>query len=185
MFWVAMETHPELNSKIELMVSCSFLFVGNVFNQNFFIGWFGSGSVGSPDEVAHPRAHYFCQPIAGCIRWPAIIFCCNWKFDRFCRAQVLFEWFGTKAFLPSNRIVKLMSKYLCDQAEWEADVCENIFFLISGADPTNFNKVRLAPRFHLFHFCNAIADNNRSVLGENRNSALYGDNYCRGYSISS
>ena len=55
--------------------------------------------------------------------------------------QFLFELLGTKAFLPSGTAVRLLSKYVCDQTKWEADICENIFFLLSGADPVNFNEV--------------------------------------------
>jgi hypothetical protein len=53
----------------------------------------------------------------------------------------VFEWFGTKAFLPSGPVLKLMSKLFCDQTKWEEDFCENIFFLLSGSDPANFNEV--------------------------------------------
>lgn len=53
----------------------------------------------------------------------------------------MFQWFGTKAFLPSGPVLKLMSRLLCDQTKWEEDLCENIFFLLSGSDPANFNEV--------------------------------------------
>lgn len=60
-------------------------------------------------------------------------------FDTF--LQLMFDWFGTKAFLPSGPVLKLMSKLFCDQTKWEEDFCENIFFLLSGSDPANFNEV--------------------------------------------
>lgn len=56
---------------------------------------------------------------------------------------MLFELFGTRAFLPSGRVVRLLSKYMCDQSKWEEDLCENLFFLLSGSDPVNFNEVSL------------------------------------------
>lgn len=99
MFWVAMETHPELNEKIELMV--------------------GLAPVASVRLMKSPIR--LITPFTN-------------------QLKILLEWFGTRAFLPSNRIIHFMSKYICDQTTWEADLCENVFFLLSGADPTNFNK---------------------------------------------
>lgn len=99
MFWVAMETHPELNDKIELMVGLAP--VASVSRMK------------SPIRIFTPFIHEF---------------------------QLMFEWFGTKAFLPSGPVLKLLSRLFCDQTKWEEDFCENIFFLLSGSDPANFNE---------------------------------------------
>ena len=54
--------------------------------------------------------------------------------------QLLFHLLGTRAFLPSGRLVRLFEKYMCEGTGRKAQFCENIFFLLSGSDPVNFNE---------------------------------------------
>ena len=53
---------------------------------------------------------------------------------------MLFHLLGTRAFLPSGRLVRLFEKYMCEGTGRKAQFCENIFFLLSGSDPVNFNE---------------------------------------------
>jgi len=99
MFWVAMETQPQLNERIELMV--------------------GLAPVASVAQMKSPVK--FLTPY-------------------FRQLELLFQFFGTHAFLPSGRLMRLFEKYACDQSKWESDFCENILFFLSGSDPDNFNE---------------------------------------------
>jgi len=99
MFWVAMETQPQLNSRIELMIGLAP--VASVARMK------------SPIRLLTP---YFRQ------------------------LEVLFKVLGTHAFLANGRLMRLVEKYICDQTKWEADLCENVLFFLSGSDPLNFNE---------------------------------------------
>ena len=53
--------------------------------------------------------------------------------------QGLFKLFGVKDFLPSDWIVRETSEILC--YEFPDLVCENILFVIAGADKSQLNEV--------------------------------------------
>ncbi|KAI6236165.1 Lipase [Aphelenchoides besseyi] len=53
----------------------------------------------------------------------------------------IFNLLGDGEFLPSNWLMKLISKYVCD-GEFEA-ICANIIFLVAGPETSNLNQTRM------------------------------------------
>ena len=45
--------------------------------------------------------------------------------------------------MPSNEMTQILAEYACDQTMIEADVCENILFLLTGYDNLQANKTLL------------------------------------------
>lgn len=56
--------------------------------------------------------------------------------------QFLMKLFGVNEFLPSNKLIALLSDMLCADSEVYLPVCTNILFLLFGTDTEQMNTVR-------------------------------------------
>lgn len=52
-----------------------------------------------------------------------------------------FDVFGSGEFLPNNWIMKLVSQSVCAGLKVEADLCDNVMFLIAGPESNQVNDV--------------------------------------------
>ena len=57
--------------------------------------------------------------------------------------QLLFKLIGVDEFEPSNEMIQTFVEYACDKTMIEAEVCENILFLLTGYDNLQANQTLL------------------------------------------
>ena len=63
--------------------------------------------------------------------------------------QTLAEWIGYDEFLPSNELMTLLAETVCEPWEVTDEICDEILFLLCGADPQELNQVPMCIALYL------------------------------------
>lgn len=121
-----MITHPELNSKIDLM-----------------IGLAPAAAVANTRSLLRHSAA-FVNPIEVSF----LGFLKSQSVHALFSLQSFLRLIRTRAFLPNSGIPKRVREVFCERTLREATLCRNFIFLVAGADPHNFNIVSAKKRPH-------------------------------------
>uniref|UniRef100_A0A6P8IGI2 Lipase n=1 Tax=Actinia tenebrosa TaxID=6105 RepID=A0A6P8IGI2_ACTTE len=106
-------------------------------SQGTMIGFIEYGR--NPELIKKVKAFYALAPVSTVTYMKGAL-----KYLSYFTPELeeFFKIFGNRDFLPSNEILRILSKLLCGH-EVVRDVCSDILFLIAGLDTKQLNETRL------------------------------------------
>ncbi|KAG8230453.1 hypothetical protein J437_LFUL009941, partial [Ladona fulva] len=126
----------EINHVLNVTNQTDLIYVGHSMGTTMFYVLAST----RPEYTPKIRAMFSLAPVAFMARVKSPIrFLAPFAED----IDFVLNFLGDGEFLPQNKIIKFLSRYGCELATIEKEICENIIFAIVGFDSSQFNQALL------------------------------------------